>query len=688
MKGIMGKILRVDLSSRRISTIDTSDYAGWVGGHGMGSAIFWDLAKEKEISGFDEHNVLTLMASPLNGTPVPSASRLEMQGVGLQSFPTEWFTRSNVGGRIGAMLKFAGWDGIVLEGKSDNPVWIDIRDEKVRIRDARDIWGLDTWETQSAIWKDVSGNTDFTRNWAEINDEHWSTQRPAVLAIGPAGENLCRNACIIHEKGHAFGQGGFGAVWGDKKLKAISVIGTQSVTVADPDGLMKAWEWARKRYSKWPPDPDARFYNQFAPSVPAFQFWPTKKQGRRKACFGCFSGCHAVFADGKGSEGKCYPTIMYLFQDLKKHGRVTDATYEVVNLMNREGFNAWELGRGMGYVKSLFDQGELGPGKNIECDLPFGEYGGTRFVEEYLEMVIERRGIGDDLAEGMPRAAKRWGRLKQDQRTGLLPCPFWGYPEHYDPRVQVEWGYGTILGDRDMNEHEINWLFWIGNPTDWIPSGGRKEPVISAEEVANILAEKMVPYQGDPRMLDYSEENIYSERFAKTIAWHRHFTRFWRQSVLLCDFRWGPINTYAPGNKGELAEAEEPFFSAVTGETITIEEGVELGRKIWNLDNAIWTLQGRHRDQVDFAEYIYREPFNSPQTNYMPGRENGKWKYLDMTGRRLDKKKFEEWKTRFYQLEGWDPKTGWPTRKILESIQLTHVADELEKQGKLGSAAG
>ena len=160
MKGYRGRILRLNLSDRKISFIDTEEYEQWVGGHGIGSALFWNLVKDKTIDGFHERNVVTIMTSPLTGTIAPGgASRIEVQCIGVQSYPVGWFTRSNLGGRFGPMLKFAGWDGIVLEGKAEEPVWLDIRDQTIRFRDARGLWGLDTWETQRRIWKEVTGRS-------------------------------------------------------------------------------------------------------------------------------------------------------------------------------------------------------------------------------------------------------------------------------------------------------------------------------------------------------------------------------------------------------------------------------------------------------------------------------------------------------------------------------------------------
>ncbi len=136
------------------------------------------------------------------------------------------------------------------------------------------------------------------------------------------------------------------------------------------------------------------------------------------------------------------------------------------------------------------------------------------------------------------------------------------------------------------------------------------KPPVGAEEVVKIITGKMVPFEDDQQMLDASEANIYSEHVAKLVAWHRHYTRFWKESILYCDNRWPDlINTKGPGNTGMTGEGEQKFFNAVTGKDISFLEGIEVGKRIWNLDNAIWTLQGRHRDMVHFAEFIYRQPF-------------------------------------------------------------------------------
>ena len=147
------------------------------------------------------------------------------------------------------------------------------------------------------------------------------------------------------------------------------------------------------------------------------------------------------------------------------------------------------------------------------------------------------------------------------------------------------------------------------------------------------------------------------------------------------------FNPYAPDDRGITGVGEPKFLNAVTGGSLSFPDGMELGRKIWNLDNAIWTLQGRHRDMVHFPEYIYSVPYagRGGTPYYLPGRENGDWTYINVQERTVDKEKFDEWKTKFYTLEGWDTSSGWPTRSTLQGLGLEQVADELESKGKLGS---
>jgi aldehyde:ferredoxin oxidoreductase len=672
MNGYAGRILRLHLSSLEHSTLETSRYQEWGGGHGIGSAIFFDLVPDKAIGAFDPRNVVTIMTSPLTGTLAPATTRTEVQGVGAQPYPIEWFTRSNFGGRFGTLLKYAGWDGIVIEGKAAAPVWVDIRDHQVSLRSATSLWGLDTWQTQQEIWRRLEVD----------RDPRWGGQKPAVLTIGPAGEKLSRMGTLIHDAGSAAGQGGFGAVWGSKNLKAISVVGTGSIEVADPNALLEARSWLLRNYSYNVDDPvrqsprdNFHAYGHITGSPgdgPVYV--PVTEPSRPLGCTSCARPCRRRTVSGAGNETTCLASMFYTAETPHK-------TLQATELVQRTGVNAFDLAYTHEYLRALYKMGVLGPGREIECDLPFDRYGKLEFIEALVNAIAYRQGIGDDLAEGLARAIAKWGRLEQDQSSGLVLFTAWGYLEHYEPRVAVEWTYGSILGDRDINEHCVN------TPLHWMPTITAlvgEEPVVSAEKLVEIVAGKLVPYC-DPAMLDYSEDGVYADAKVKLIAWHRHYTRFWKQSALFCDVAFPDLfNVNTESMEGYSPEAEQRFYQAVTGTGMTFEQGMELGRKIWNLDRTIWVLQGRHRDLEVPPDYVFEVP--TDYVNVLPTRENGKWTYNENLGRKLDRERFEDWKTRYFEFEGWDPATGWPLPATLEKLGLSQAARELEQKAAADQA--
>jgi len=299
--------------------------------------------------------------------------------------------------------------------------------------------------------------------------------------------------------------------------------------------------------------------------------------------------------------------------------------------------------------------------------------------------------FGEALKEGFYRAAQKWGRCdgeENDLVTGMLPYPHWGVCLHLDPRFQIEWGYSTILSDRDVCEHDFDFLH--KNPTDSVV------PLVSAEEGVRIYTDKMVPYHQDPdrmRMLDYSDENMYSDNIVRLVSWFRHYTRFYKRVMGFCDWQWPDfVNPYGPGKVGSTGEAEPKFINAVLGTNFTFLDGIMLGKKVWNLDRAIWILQGRHRDSENFAAYIYKEVvMGQPGAtrHLVPCFINGQWEYKNVNTktRKIDRDSFEDFKTRFYQFEGWDPDSGWPTRKTLQDLGMSDVADELQIRAKLGKDA-
>ena len=699
MFGYRGTILHVDLSAQTVRSLLTEKYRRWGGGHGMGSALFWDFCKDKTIKdGRDPKNVVCIAASPFSGTNVPSAGgRCEVVGIGVGIYPVSWFTRSNFGGRFSATLKYAGWDAIVITGKADKPVWIDIQNYEVAIHSAEQLWGKDTRETQETIWEILDQKEKKVAGWQELPDasgrRDYSRQKPAILTIGPAGENQTAHGCLIHDAGNGAGQGGFGAVWGSKNLKAISVQGSGQVKIADPAALVQARFDAKQFYAGDVDNPDMRHWGPFGkPAKPVLFCQPPTDKRRSQACQGCINGCRGRYNTGYGNEVSCQETAWYGSYARKwadgDTAKATEIILRAADLCNRYGCNTYPISPGLHWLEYLHHEGLIGPDKVVKSSLDWEKLGSYEFAEQLVHALSTKTDIGGDLADGWVQAAHKWGR-EEDHRTGKLEFPYWGMPEHgYDPRAELEWGFETIMCDRDMNSHCFNWIFWQVNLS--ILFGFR--PFIEAGKLAEIVTSKLEPYVDTPAALDYSTANMYSQEVLQLVRWHIHYSRFWKNSALLCDFRWADLfNTHNDdyhGATGSDKAGEHIFWNAVTGDSLSLADGLQLGRAIWALDNAIWTLQGRHRDMVHFADYIYDQPFTKGEIlpfYFWPCRdEKGEWHYQDIMHRSLDRDKFEDWKTRFYELEGCDPHSGWPTRSTLEEMQLGYVADELERHSRLG----
>jgi aldehyde:ferredoxin oxidoreductase len=681
--GYAGKILILDLTKRSSDTVDSAPYQQWGGGHGMGTALFWDYCKDKTVDAFDPGNVVTICASPFSGTPVPSSSgRTEIQGIGAYPDP-EWFVRSSMGGRVGNMLKAAGYDAVVISGKAEEPLWIDVVNDQVIFKDASRLWGLDTMETQEAVWHEVTGGA-AEGEWYHLGnsrDGGRTMQKPAVMCIGPVGETLGRVATITHDAGHHAGHSGLGAVWGAKNLKALSVLGTGSVPIADPSALLNLRIAFTQRFAYnvddpvlETPNPDNAIYG-IVSRHPGFNgiYWNGRNMATRPyGCQGCVRNCRHNFDDGVGNGNMCAASLFYMAAEDQMD------QIHASGLMNRLGMNGFETSQ-LSYLRNLYKMGILGPGKQIDSNLPFDKFGSWEFIRAYLNAIAERTDIGDDLAEGTARAVKKWGRYEEDSASGLFNWVQWGYHFHYDPRLEVEWSYGSVFGDRDINEHGLNWH------VHWMPlvcAAVGEEPLVAADELAEVLS--TAAGLDDPLCIDYSKDGIYSDAKVRTVAWHRHYSRFWVQSMGMCDWVWPYLINYAAADgdlTGATPDFEPQFYKAVTGRDMSYEESIELGHRIFTLDRAIWYLQGRTREQEVFPEWVYSIPNSAPYL--LPVYEDGVWSYSPCLDRVLERERFEDLKTRFYELEGWDPRSGCPTRATLESLDLGSVADELERAGVL-----
>jgi len=216
--GYAGKILRVNLSSKEIRQwrVDEALLRRFIGGSGLAAKILFDETGPG-VRPFDPENLLIFMTGPVTATKVPLSGRYQVVS---KSPLTGIYGESDSGGSWGPELKKAGFDGIIISGQASKPVYLWISDGHAEIREAGHLWGMDTYETDEAV--------------KEETDE-----KAVVSCIGPAGERLARIAGIINDgkHGRAAARCGLGAVMGSKRLKAISVRGTGTIEVAEPDAL-------------------------------------------------------------------------------------------------------------------------------------------------------------------------------------------------------------------------------------------------------------------------------------------------------------------------------------------------------------------------------------------------------------------------------------------------------------------
>ncbi len=226
MNGYMGKTLMVDLSKGTIESrnIPQSWYDDFLGGEGLAVRLFHDYADPSR-EPYDPETPVIFATGPLNGTMAPEGGRLV---VVFRSPATTTLGIANVGGHFAPALKKAGYDLLLVKGRSSKPVWLKIKDDQVSIEDAAALWGQKISLTEEAIQGEMGKNAQ-------------------VISIGPAGENLVRFSSLMTQKHRAAGRGGGGAILGSKNLKAIGVVGTKEVSVADPEALKAASEKAREQ---------------------------------------------------------------------------------------------------------------------------------------------------------------------------------------------------------------------------------------------------------------------------------------------------------------------------------------------------------------------------------------------------------------------------------------------------------
>jgi aldehyde:ferredoxin oxidoreductase len=433
-KGYMGRILRVDLSNRRteIQQLDDKLVTNFVGGSGVGAKFLYDETSERTepLSG---ENLLIFMTGPLTGCAIPGSGRHE---VVFKSPLTGIFGRSGVGGRWGVGLKHTGFDGVILTGKSDTPVYLWINDGKVEFKDARHLWGKDTYESAELLEK-------------ELGD------KVSTAVIGPAGERMVRIACIAHEGNHArmAGRCGPGAVMGSKNLKAIAVYGTQRVPIHHQQALKEKIHQILPHISEAGKGmrslgtsggiPNYERLGNFPHKNWTVSDWPegaNKISGEalaesiltgRYACMNCSIGCGRVvevksgpFAPVRGG-GPEYETIAALGGNCLVDS--LEAIVKANELCNRYGMDSMSVGATLAFAMEAYEKGLISRKDTGGIELIWGN--GAALVQ-MVKKIGEGEDIGALLGGGVRRAAREIGGNAVEfaiETKGLEPS-------YHDPR--------------------------------------------------------------------------------------------------------------------------------------------------------------------------------------------------------------------------------------------------------------
>lgn len=625
--GWAGKILWVDLTDRKISRAPTSDFEPekYIGGVGLNSRIFWELGCPKG-DAMHPDSPLLLSVGPLTGAAGPFG-RATICAIAPQCYPEELFTYSGFGGRFPSELKVAGYDGIVVVGKADAPVYLALCDDDVEIKDAGDLWGLDTFETQKAL-----------------TDRH---PRASVLTIGPAGENLSRISIIINETSGAAGQGGYGAVMGSKNFKAIVTRGTGAVKIARPDELM-AMIHQRRAAGEWVAGP-AMAWGRY-PNCGGHVSAELREKHLRKfsGCYACPYQCHGVYevaGIGRGSQMCVDIWYGYLNRDSPK------CTWEGNLLAQKLGINNLELAGMMRFLQRAVPMGVvkkeaigLSAIPMLECPLGPGDgRAHHRFLEELLIPIAEGT---SPFSQGIARAAEQLGPGAVDVYNTLYPAR--GYRYHHIRGVAEALHWATDTRDPFNSCH------------DYVQGPGFG----SDRQIADWFGVPGGYLEGES---EGKHQNIYDDAEAETVWVQNHQSV--RNALVMCELASTPKQYFHPPDM-DIRIFESRFLSAVTGLDIDVEALWQAGERIYNLRRAIMVLrESRHRDGDTVSRDLFErvEP-DLPETLSEP----------------LDREKWEALKDRYYALRGWDVETGRPTRAKLDALDMKGVADGLEKAGRLG----
>jgi aldehyde:ferredoxin oxidoreductase len=616
--GYNGKILRVNLNDESIAVEEPQEilYCRYLGGGTL--ALYYLLSEFKPKSDpLSAENILIFSGSVISGTPAAGLSRFS---VAAKSPLTNAFGESEAGGWWIPELKFAGFDAIVIKGKAKRPVYLWIHDGEAEIRDASHLWGKFSKETQDEVRK-------------ELGDD-----RVRVALIGPAGEKLIKVACILNELKHANGRTGLGAVMGSKNLKAIAVRGKKRMGVANEEAVKKLSKWLKDTYeepyfslgnlgtsrittmlSEQGILPTLNFRKGSFEAAEAISGETMSKTilVRRGTCYGCFIRCKREVQAGDpyfvdpAYGGPEYETVaafgsMCGIDDLK-------AVSKANQLCNAYGLDTISTGGLISFAMECYENGILTKGDTDGLELRFGN---VEAMMRMVEIIGNREGIGNTLAEGICSAAEKFGKGAENFAVHVKGMPV----ALHEPRgkVGVGLGYAVSATGPDHMEYPHD-PFWV------------TEEGIALLRPLGIL-DPVDVFDLGPRKVRIF---VYLQQYWNLL-----------NSLGVCMFTAKP---FGPQTLNGIVE----YVRAVTGWETSLFDLLKVGERHANMARVFNLREGL-----------------TAQNDTLPDRFFQPMEGGTLKGKKIDREEFIKAKETYYGMMGWDPKTGTPKKEKLAELDL------------------
>jgi aldehyde:ferredoxin oxidoreductase len=617
--GYAGKFLEVNLSTGKIkeASFDDDVLKDYVGGRGLAAKILWDKLGNRwqKIDPLGPENVLLFLTGPLTG--YFPGGRTCVSG---KSPQCNGVVGSTVAGEFGVELRCAGYDGIIVTGEARKPVYLFIKDSNVEIRSAEHIWGKDAKQTVKILTKECR---ELLRKRFPLYGE-W--KEPALLYIGQAGENKVRTAVVAAKWTHAAGYGGYGAVMGSKKLKAIAVKGTgplppvaniekikRLIQIVNDNAydneLWRRWgtggggyEFGAKTSSEPVRNWQEEWHDEKSYGVDQFENKLWIKQSWSD--FGCPTCCMkiAMVKNGKFkgaiTDNPDYEMQAYLGTNLGIF--VPEENVYLSTLADDLGLCGIQTGNVMGFAAELFQRGILSKEDLDGIELRWGD---AEAFAKLIKKIAFREGIGDLLAEGTYRAALKIGEMKN---VDVLQYA-----------VQAK-GIG-------IGAHGIR----------------------SGQDFPEIVSYVCGVQGGDHTSLTGLPLNSGGSELGEIL----------NDSGVFCNF-----NSF-----GLPRNLKFEFYTAVTG--------LKLTRKEWSRNQGLKILQLQRAELLlGGPDHVWDPKIHdvNPPRFYEP-LPSGPYK-----GKKADKSRVEDYKKRYYRAAGWD-RNGIPKAETLRKLGMEDVDKALEK---------